>query len=174
MPPPSDDPFATPVDQRDPARQLRGRIASPVTVWTTYGEDDAPHGITVGSVFVIEQPAAIVGLIDPLSLFWTALSATERFVVHVLERTHRRLADQMAGRYPGPDARFENVEIERSEWGPVIAGVETRAYCDVAGIIESGDSMLVRGAIASVELSPLTDPLLYFRGEYHEVRPRTR
>src|SRR5436309_277236 len=148
-----EDPFAVPVDQRDPARRFRGRLASPVTVWTTVGDDDAKAGITVGSMLVAEgRPPVVLGLIDPLSFFWESVTISKRFVVHVLEHRHRRLADQMAGRYPGPDARFENVELSASEWGPVIDEVPNRGFCTFSGFVEVADSLAVKGDIDRMEL----------------------
>src|SRR2546430_958891 len=169
-----EDPFALPVDQRDPARRLRGRLASPVTVWTTVGEDGAPAGITVGSIVIAEgQPPVAVGLIDSLSFFWESLTVSKRFVIHVLEHPHRRLADQMAGRYPGPDARFENLELSPSEWGPVIDNVPNRAYCRFSGFVEVADSLAVKGDIDRMEFSDIENPLVHFRGSYHDLTPRT-
>lgn len=168
------DPFALPAELRDPVRRFRGRLASPVTVWTSSDEDGLPVGITVSSMMVSEgSPSTVVGLIDPLSQFWAALSSSKRFVVHVLERHHRRLSDQMAGRYPGPDARFENVEVRPSPWGPVIDGSQTRACCHLTGFLEAGDALVVNGEIEEVVLGDdLESPLVYFRGKYHDLTPR--
>ena len=166
------DPFEVPVEDRDPARRFRGRLASTVTVWTTNGEE-SPVGITVGSIVVAEgQPPAVVALIDPLSLFWDAVVVSRTFVVHVLEQQHRRLADQMAGRYPGPDARFENVPLEPSPWGPVITTAATRAYCTLRDSIEVGESLVVTGDIDELELSDITHPLVSFRGDYRGLDGR--
>jgi len=167
------DPFAVPVDQRDPARRFRGRLASGVTVWTTFDDDLQPVGITMSSVLVAEgDPPSIVGLVDPLSQFWTALVDSRRFVVHVLGRDHRRLADQLAGRYPGPDARFENVELATTEWGPAIAAIRNRAACSFSGFHELGSSLLVHGRMDSLDLDDLDRPLVYFRGGYYDAVPR--
>ena len=46
-------PFQTPADQREPARRLRGRLTSPVTIWTAYGAE-GPVGLTVSSIIVAE------------------------------------------------------------------------------------------------------------------------
>ena len=169
-----EDPFGTPVELREPARRFRGRLVAPVTGWISIAEDGTPAAITVSSIMVAEgTPAAIVGLLDPLSEFWSALEHTERFVVHVFDRSHRRVADQFAGRYPGPDARFENVELSTSSWGPVVEHVKDRAYCTLASFTEIGDLLLVRGDIDKLELADADlDPLAYFRGHYQDVKPR--
>ena len=168
------DPFATPVEERDPARRLRGRLASPVTGWTTYGESGRPVGITVSSIMVNPgEPSSILGLIDPLSEFFDAAVRTGRFVVHVFEHQDRRAADQLAGRYPGPDARFESIRLDESAWGPVMIDVPTRAYCSLISVVDGVELSIVTAAIDSVDLANDTDPLTYFRGHYHEIRPRS-
>ena len=170
-----EDPFAVPEHERDPVRRLRGRLASPVTGWTSYDRGSSPVGITVSSITINEgESGAVVGLIDPLSEFWDAVAHSKRFVVHVFDTRHRRLADQLAGRYPGPDARFENATIVASEWGPVLSDVPTRAYCTLAGFLDTRDSLIVNGTIDKVELATTPErPLVYFRGQYFEARPRT-
>lgn len=165
-----EDPFATPSAERDPARRFRGRLVAPVTGWTARTADGRPIGIAVSSIMVTTgQPPAIVGLIDPLSEFWDALVESKRFVVHVLEREHRRLANQLAGKY-GPDSRFDDATTLDSPWGPVIEQAGTRAFCTLGGLREMGESVLVRGDVDEFALpeGPL-DPLGYFRGSYCDV-----
>ena len=75
-------PFATPEGDRDPLRRLRGRMAAPVTVWTT-GTGAGRHGLTISSVVVAEgEPAHVLGLVDEDTDFWT--SAPETVVVNLL------------------------------------------------------------------------------------------
>src|SRR5206468_2065522 len=107
----------------------------------------------------------VLGLIDPLSYFWEAVSASKAFVVHVLDHRHRRLSEQMAGKYPGPDARFEEVELSSSRWGPVIESVPNRAFCTFSGFVEVGDSLAVKGDVDEFALAAIDDPLVYFRGD---------
>ena len=167
-----EDPFATPVEDRDPVRRLRGRLVAGVTGWTTYDTADRAVGITVSSIMVDHgPPETVIGLIDPLSEFWDAVTSNRRFVVHVFQAGNRRVADQLAGRYPGPDAKFEGVELHRSDWGPVLQNVETRAYCTLTMHNESGDSVLVRASIDKVDIAEdQADPLVYYRGKYHSLR----
>ena len=169
-----EDPFAVPPEFREPARRFRGRLVAPVTGWTTYGEEGRPAAITVSSILVAEgEPAVVLGLLDPLSEFAAALEASTRFVVHVLAEDQRRIADQLAGRYPGPDARFENIALSDSDYGPVLDAAPTRAYCDLMSAQEVGDSLLVQGAIRQLDLpDDALAPLAYFRGHYMAVRPR--
>jgi 3-hydroxy-9,10-secoandrosta-1,3,5(10)-triene-9,17-dione monooxygenase reductase component len=160
------DPFELPVDEREAVRRLRGRLPGPVTVWTTYGEAELNAGITVSSVLVGEgEPPSVLGLVAPDSTFWDALRASKRFVVHILDRAQARVADQFALRYPGDP--FEGLSVARSDHGPILIEVRTRAKVTLMGYLDAGYSLLIRGSIDDVELDPNpSGPLIHYRGRY--------
>jgi 3-hydroxy-9,10-secoandrosta-1,3,5(10)-triene-9,17-dione monooxygenase reductase component len=165
------DPFATPMELRNPARRFRGRLAAPVTLWTA-GAPGSPSGLTVSSLLVAEgEPSSILGLLNPMTDLWEALHATRAFVVHVLERRHRVLAERFAGTRPSPGGLFHGVDVEDSSWGPRVADLPDRAYCRLQGSLDVGWQHLVRGTIERVELGGLDDPLTYFRGRYRALEP---
>jgi 3-hydroxy-9,10-secoandrosta-1,3,5(10)-triene-9,17-dione monooxygenase reductase component len=160
------DPFELPVEERDAIRRLRGRLPMPVTIWTAYGVEDFPAGITVSSMLVEEgDPPCVLGLIAPDSTLWDAVRVSKRFVVHILDRNQSRIADQFALRYPGDP--FEEVAIVKSDHGPVLGDVRTRSACSLAGYLDGGYSLMIRGSIDQVELDPNpTQPLVHYRGRY--------
>jgi 3-hydroxy-9,10-secoandrosta-1,3,5(10)-triene-9,17-dione monooxygenase reductase component len=160
------DPFELPVEERDAIRRLRGRLPMPVTIWTAYGDEDLPAGITVSSVLVEEgEPPCVLGLLAPDSTFWDAVRLSKRFMVHVLDRSQSRIADHFALRYPGDP--FEDVDTVSSQYGPVLSDVKTRTACSLAGYLEGGFSLVMRGSIEEVELDPNpTQPLVHYRGRY--------
>ena len=172
----SSDPFATPAELRDPARRFRARLVAPVTVWTAAAADGRRTGITVSSLTVVEgEPPVVMGVIGPVTDFWEAVGETKRFVVHALDEDQRRVADDFAGRNPGPDAPFGSLATEESEWGPLLADVATRAYCRMGGFLEVGYFLMVRGDIDSFDLPDRPrPPLAHYRGDYVNVRPRPR
>jgi 3-hydroxy-9,10-secoandrosta-1,3,5(10)-triene-9,17-dione monooxygenase reductase component len=160
------DPFEHLSGDPDAARRLRGRLASPVTVWTAYRPDGGPTGITVSSVLVAEgEPSLVIGAVGPLADFWDSVQRAKQFVVHVLGAGQVRVADQFALRYPGDP--FEGLSYSASEWGPVLAEVSARAACVLSGYVEAGHSLLVRGEITDVVLSDDdVAPLVHYRGRY--------
>ncbi|HET9075647.1 MAG TPA: flavin reductase family protein [Acidimicrobiales bacterium] len=164
-------PFAS-FSAPDQARRLRGRLAAPVTVWTTYGEDGAAAGITVSSILVAEGEApAVLGLVGPLTDFWEAARWSKRFVVHVLGSESVRVADQFAQRYPGDP--FEGLAVSSSGWGPVLTDVATRADCSLAGFLEVGYQILVRGQPVDMTMPEDGPPaLVHYRGRYMTVAAR--
>jgi 3-hydroxy-9,10-secoandrosta-1,3,5(10)-triene-9,17-dione monooxygenase reductase component len=158
------DPFATPDDLRSPVRRLRGRLPSPVTLWTANG----PAGLTVSSTVVVDgDPGRVLGLVDEESALWEAASATGRFVVLPLVKDDQQLADRFAGLLPAPGGLFADAEWTPTEWGPVLVGRATWAECRVDAARPFGWSMLVEATIEHVELGLDEPPLLHYRGRYH-------
>ena len=160
------DPYAVPVEAKDPARRLRGRLSAPVTVWTAYGPDGSPAGITVSSLLVAEGDIpSVMGLIAPLSEFWEAAQVTKRFVLHVLGADQVRVADQFALRYPVNP--FDGLSFSPSDHGPVLEGVATRARATLTAYFEAGHSLLVRGSLDDIELAAdPPPPLVHYLGRY--------
>lgn len=161
-----DHPFRTPVELREPARRFRGRLASPVTIWTA-GSPTARAGLTVSSLVVAEgEPPSVFGLIGMDADLAEVLQRTEAFVVHVLEKKDRRLAERFALRHPSPGGVFRGLEITDSKWGPLLTALSSRVRCRYVDTTDTGNHLLVRGAIDEIELGELSDPLVYFRGTY--------
>jgi 3-hydroxy-9,10-secoandrosta-1,3,5(10)-triene-9,17-dione monooxygenase reductase component len=166
------DPFATPLELRDPARRLRGRLTAPVTLWTA-GDGDHRAGLTVSSILVAEgEPALVLGLIGPLSELWEAVARTGALVVHVLAEGDRRLAERFAGVLPSPGGSFQGLSLEQSAWGPVLPEVGTRAFCRLVQAEDLGYHRLVRGAIERVDLGGDKAPLAYLQGRFRRLAPR--
>ena len=162
-----DPPFLTPLEERDPARRFRGRLAAPVTVWTS-GAAGARGGLTVSSLLVAEgDPALVLGLLSDVSELWAAIQESRAFVVHVLDHTQRVLSERFALRSPAPGGLFSGLEVSESPWGPVLAEVATRAYCRLEGTSPVGYAQLVSGRIERLDLDEdFHEPLVYFRGRY--------
>lgn len=166
----SEHPFAPPVERRDPARRFRGRLASPVTVWTA-GEAGAPGGragLTISSLLVAEgEPPRVLALISDLTDLWVAIKDSGAFVVHVLSGAQQDLSERFALRRPAPGGLFAGLEVSPSTWGPVLEGVPNRAYCRLEATAPAGYQQLVTGMVEDLDIEEGFDqPLLYFRGRY--------
>lgn len=172
----SEHPFATPPSERDPVRRLRGRLASPVTIWTT-GEGSHSQGLTVSSMMVSEgDPAQIVGLINSDSDLAESLGGTETVAVSVLDWPDRQVADVFAGLAPSPGGAFRTGQWRPTAWGPVLEGAIAWVGGDVIDPMEeplrSGWSVLVRARIAWLELTdtdPDHDGIALLRGTYRNL-----
>ena len=160
-----DHPFATPAEEREPVRRLRGRLAAPVTIVTS-GE----AGLTVSSLFVVEgEPPVAYLLVGVTSDLWAEIAATGRFVIHICDDSHRSLAEVFAGVRPSPGGMLAAADVTESDWGPVLAELGDRAFCTLVSQEETGYSGLVVGRIDHVEVTDLEDPLLHFRGRYRRI-----
>lgn len=164
------DPFATPEEQRSKVRRLRGRLPSPVTIWTAYSSY-GPAGLTVSSVLVVDgDPGRVVGLVDDESDFWDAAEQSRRFAVVQLTADERMLADQFAGIMPAPGGRFRSMEWIETRYGPVPAGDRTWAGCVLDASRPYGWGLLIEGTIETIEFSSgESASLVHVRGRYSNL-----
>lgn len=166
------DPFATPEPERSPVRRFRGRLASPVTLWTAAGRR-GNVGLTVSSTIVAEgEPARLLGVLDPESDLAAALEPGSRFAVTPLVEQERQLADRFAGLMPAPGGVFVGYEWRDTGYGPVLAGPRSWAGCEVAAVRPLGWGVAVEAVIAEVVIAPDEPggPLVHFRGRYRTIR----
>lgn len=162
----SHNPFVPPIDEREPLRRFRGRLAAPVTI-VTAGESASRAGLTVSSLFVVEgEPGRIHLVVSPLTDLWDVLEDSGRCVVHIAHGRHRGLSDVFAGLRPSPGGTFATVETSESDWGPAIGDMPDRAYCSVVSMTEVGWSGVVETQVDHVDLSEGEDPLIHHRGSY--------
>lgn len=162
-------PFVTPSDLRDPARQLRGRLASGVTLLTS-GGPDARTGLTVSSLLIAEgEPSRLVALVGEATDLWFSIEQSGSFVLHVLGVDDRQISERFAGVRPSPGGLFVGLDVEDGPWGPMIATLGTRAHCRLERSVETGFHRLVTGLIDQIDLKDLNEPLLYYRGRYRRL-----
>lgn len=163
-----DHPFQSPESERDPVRRLRGRLPSPVTLWTSE-HDGARAGLTVSSMLIANgDPGLVIGVIDPDSELWETLHASGRAVVGLLDNRHRQLADAFGYVAPAPGGPFRLGDWTDTEWGPSLAGVSW-AGCRLtdADPPHAGWGLLIRLEIRHVELAADdATPVVHRRGRY--------
>jgi 3-hydroxy-9,10-secoandrosta-1,3,5(10)-triene-9,17-dione monooxygenase reductase component len=162
------DPFATPDDERSPVRRLRGRLPTAVTIWTAYGRDDRPAGLTVSSTVVAEgEPGRVLGVLDEESELYEAIRSSGRFAVQLLRDGDGQLSDRFAGLLPAPGGLFADGAWDRTEFGPVRRGLPTWAGCAVTEARPFGWGLLVEATLVRVVLGEDdVPPLLRYRGRY--------
>lgn len=161
------DPFATPEGQRSNVRRLRGRLPSPVTIWTAYGASGLA-GLTVSSLLVADgDPGRVAGLVDDESQLWDAIERSRRFAVVQLEADERLRGDEFAGLMPAPGGLFRGTGWRQTEYGPVPAGDRTWAGCVLTEARPFGWSLLVEATIEAVTLGAAGGgALAHLRGRY--------
>jgi flavin reductase (DIM6/NTAB) family NADH-FMN oxidoreductase RutF len=165
-------PFADLPEDRDPVRRFRGRLVSPVTIFTA-GEGDRRTGLTVSSLFVAEgEPGRLHAVVGPNTDLWDVAAETERFVVHVCGVDDISLAEVFAGLRPSPGGLFATTSTTPSKWGPVVDELPDRLFCSLESRVESGNSGVLAGFVDGAELSDIEDPLVHFRGTYRSLTRR--
>ena len=165
-------PFADLPEDRDPVRRFRGRLANPVTIFTS-GEGDRRTGLTVSSLFVAEgEPGRLHAVVGPNTDLWDVVAETERFVVHVCGVDDTSLAEVFAGLRPSPGGLFATTSTTPSKWGPVLDEIPDRLFCSLESRVESGNSGVLAGFVDGAELSDIEDPLVHFRGTYRGLTSR--
>ena len=163
-------PFATPVEDRDPIRRFRGRLAAPVTVITA-GDPATRTGLTVSSLVVAEgDPARVYFLLGQATDLYDAIRDTGRFVVHILEDGDRELGDRFAGLRPSPGGLFAGLDVVDGDYGPELPALGSRLYCRHESEVECTVHVLEAGIVEETAVHDLEAPLVYFRGRYRRLR----
>ena len=154
----------------DPARRLRGRIGSGVTLWTA-GAGASRAGLTVTSLMVALGPTpGLLALLDPDSDLLAELRSSGRAVVQLLTWRDRQLAEAFAGTAPAPGGPFRQAEFAASPYGPLLVGATTYAFARLTGEREVGWSAEVEVTLDAVEVGDDGDrPMLHRRGRFHPL-----
>lgn len=170
----SEHPFAGTGEDRNPLRRFRGRMPSPVSVWTT---ESGPRraGWTLSSFLVADgDPAEVVGVLDEDSALADLLTGAGEatVVVNLLDFSHRGLADAFAEVAPAPGGPFRLGRWTPSPWGPVLDGSPGWLGARLTGDPDhAGWGLLVRAAVEHIEIGPEPDAglLAHVRGRYRPV-----
>jgi flavin reductase (DIM6/NTAB) family NADH-FMN oxidoreductase RutF len=162
----SEHPFLGP--DRDPVRQLRGRLGGAVTLWTSGAPKDPLDraGLTVSSLLVAGgEPPRLLALLDPDSDLVAVLGETKRAVVSLLTWNDRDLAEAFAGTMPAPGGAFSLAGFEQTPWGPRLSRATTWAGVRLEATTEVGWSSLVTCVVEELTVGE-GEPLLHRRGRY--------
>lgn len=164
----SDHPFMTPPELRHPARQVRGRLPSPVSIWTS-GSGTRRDGWTISSFLVADgDPAELVALVNEDCDWWDRFRETGVATVNVLAAGQGWIADVFARVAPSPGGPFRTGEWQDADPGPRLLGAS--AWLEV-GLLDqepphAGWGLLVRARIDDVDLADGVDALEHRAGRY--------
>ena len=145
-------------------RHAFGRYATGIAVITTLDEQGKPYGITINSFASVSMaPPMISWNVIRGSTAHATIMRAQRFVVNVLGKEQRRIAQQMAGPIP---ERFREIPCGRSRHGlPVIDDALATFECEVHAMVPAGDHDIVLGVIEHFTHRD-GPPLVYWRGAY--------
>lgn len=162
---------ATAVDGRIDHRQLRdclGRFATGVTVVTCQGPD-GPHGFTANSFTSVSLDPPLVLVSVRRQAKANEALAGSRFAVHVLAAGDEERAWHFAGR---PREGLDVGWIDPQADPPRLAGCLATLECAPWQAYDGGDHVLYLGRVERIDLAP-GDPLLFFRGGFHQLGETT-
>jgi flavin reductase (DIM6/NTAB) family NADH-FMN oxidoreductase RutF len=145
-----------------------GTLASSVTVVTTDGIAGC-HGATVSAFSSVSaDPPTVLVCLHGNSRIAETVNSNRLFSVNVLPVSEQEIANRFAGRVDSDSRnRFEGIDIEACNTGPVIKG-STTFCCEVTENIVSGSHTIFIGRVLEVK-GAIPEPLIYYSGNYHHL-----
>lgn len=154
-------------DERE-YRDVMGSFASGVTVIATHGED-GPVGFTCQSFYSVSiDPPLFSFSIARTSRSLEAVRAHRQVTVNFLSAEQQHLSGQFAR--SGTD-KWLGVDWapSASNGAPAIEGVTGWVAGEIEQEIEAGDHLIFLLRASGLETHPDRAPLLFYRGNYHEI-----
>lgn len=150
-------------------RDVLRQFATGITVVTGRDEERRPRAVTVNSF-------ASVSLDPPLVLYCLGRSAfnfdvfakAKAFAINILSADQQALSDRFAREAEDELADLELTELETGS--PVLSGCLAVLDCETEKIHEAGDHLIIVGRVAALDLSRESDPLIYFRSRYRNLK----
>lgn len=151
-------------------RNVMARFAIGVTVVTTASERGY-HGVTVTAFCSVSlDPPLVLVCIDRSIQSHRLIAEAQSWAINVLARDQEFLAEQFSGRAPLADPAFRRVPHRIGALGPpLIEGCLAWIECRPWAAYDGGDHTIFVGEVASLELGPSDDPLIYYNREFQEL-----
>ncbi|WP_133078635.1 flavin reductase [Pseudomonas sp. RL_5y_Pfl2_69] len=150
-------------------REALGHYASGITVITSQ-LDGEPIGFTCQSFYSVSTSPPLVSFsVMASSASYPKIRQAGRFVVNILSDEQAGISNQFARK--GTD-KWHAVEWQQSPLGnPIIAGSLHWLDCEINAEHAAGDHLIVIGEVKALSLqaTPVTQPLLYFKGQYCNI-----
>jgi len=151
----------------DDFRRACGRFATGVTIASIMDGEGIPHGLTVSSFTSVslDPPLVLIALGHSASVM-AAFRSASFFAVNVLSAGQRALSERFARQ--GHD-RFGGLPWHAGETGvPLLDGTLAEIECSIQHRFTTGDHDLIVGEMVRAVVHE-GDPLVYFRGRYHQL-----
>ncbi len=150
-------------------RGVMGHFATGVTVITTHDGNGQLFGLTANAVSSVSlSPPLLLCCVDKKAESYAAFGASKIFAVNILSNEQEVLSRKFSK--SGGD-KFEGVGYRAGKGGaPVLNGVLAHLECEVRYDFDAGDHTIYVGEPIDMAMDQETDPLLYFRGGYRNLR----
>lgn len=157
-----------PIDKNEFRRAL-GLFASGVTVVTTRDASGRLHGITVSAFSSVSlEPPLVLVCIEKNTGSHYAFKESDAFVVNLLAANQRHLSAHFASRLPD---KFAGVSYRSGiNELPILDNALANLECVLKNSFEAGDHTIFVGQIEKSHISTIGEPLVYFHGNYRELK----
>ena len=151
----------------DDFRQVLSHFASGVTIVTTCDSEWRPTGLTASAFCSVSlDPPLILICVDHKSQSFPHLRESGRFAINILHQGHEQLSRRFASTRLD---KFDGVAFALGTLGvPLIDAALAFLECRTVSAHVEGDHTIFVGRVESVGVGE-GDPLLYFRGRYHQL-----
>jgi len=151
----------------DNFRKVMAHVPTSVTVVAGV-VDDRPKGLSVGTFVPVSLEPALVGFfVAKTSKSWPPIESTGSFCVSVLGHDQAEISSRFA---VSEVDKFEGVEWRPAPSGnPVLVGAVAWIDCDIERVDQTGDHLLVLGAVREMGVETGQTPLLHHRSGYRRV-----
>lgn len=155
-----------------PLRDALGSFATGVTVVTCRSPSEELLGITANSFNAVSlAPPLVLVSLDRRLQSLPGFLAARNFGVNVLAESQRETSDRFARR--GTDKWTPTPIVQGTAGTPLLEGALALFDCSRWAVHDGGDHVILVGRVLGLAHRAEARPLVYFRGEYHEL-PATR
>lgn len=148
-------------------RGVFGQFASGVTIVTCIDDDGLAHGATMTAFTAVSLDPRLCQVTVDRRTRAAALLRGRPFAVNILAGDQTDLAQHFAGRPNGGEITWID-----GDGAPALGGTVATLWCREWADYDGGDHLIVVGEIIAAEVND-GRPLLYHRGNFHDLGRRT-
>lgn len=151
----------------DEFRHVLGHFASGVTLLTALDGDGQPTGLTASAFTSVSlEPPLVLVCVDHKAHSYPALRDAGRFAVNILRAEQEALSRRFA---TSRLDKFDGVAWNPSPRGlPWVTPAHAQLDCTTVSAHVEGDHTILVGRVEHAATGA-GDPLLYYRGRYHQL-----
>ena len=170
----SADDLQPPPPDEDHYRAVVSRFVTGVTVMTSLDASGQPHGMTANAVSSLSlDPLLVLVCVERTTTMAEVVVGGGVFALSVLAADQVELSDRFADVDRGFGVEeFDGVSTHAGVTGaPLLDGATAWLDCQLHGVAEGGDHLIVIGEVLSAEPGEATDALLYTPTGYDRWPP---
>ncbi|MPZ52833.1 MAG: hypothetical protein GEU79_08885 [Acidimicrobiia bacterium] len=156
-------------------KQALGSFTSGVTVVTFWASEGWPCGMTASSFSSVSvDPLLVLVCVNRDARTYDDVLRQRRFGVNILGRSGVEISSQCAR--PGEDKYLLDEWLDQdtsSEAPPALVDAIAYLDCTLHSDVPAGTHSIVVGRVRAIGLAdggPVDNPLVYFRGQYRELK----